>query len=87
MTHIFPSSFHQRTCLYILVAISAEIIMGIDSSIFRHECELVLAQRHAVFCEKRRSNLQRVCTEKLLVVLGLALGIGKAGSSRGSRSP
>lgn len=75
MTHIFPSSFHQKLCLYISVAISAEMIIRIHSSIFRH----------AVFCKKREHPACKECSEESLAAWGLALGT--AGAFRGSRPP
>lgn len=36
--------------------------------------------------KERRSNLQRVCTEKLLVASWLAVGVGKAGSFLGQQT-
>lgn len=85
MADVFPSSFHQRMCLYLLVAISAELITWAHSSAFSHECELVSAQRHDLLWRGRRSNLQRVCIEKLLLALGLALGRSKAAAFLGQQ--
>lgn len=73
MSHVFPSSFHQRMCLYILVAISAEIIIRTQNNTFRSECELVLAQRCAVFHKKR----DLICKE---VALKKGTGCLRAGS-------
>lgn len=64
MSHVFPSSFHQRIYLYILVAISAEIIIWTQNNTFRSECELVLAQRCAVFHKKRDLIFEEVALKK-----------------------
>lgn len=75
-TRIFPSSFHQRLCLYVLLAISAVIIIGKHTNIL-FECELVLAQRLIVFCRNREHPTCKELARSNPCVPGLsALGQG-----------